>query len=32
MMNDQTTMCPKHGIAHGVCVDPVRADQTEKPE
>ena len=20
-MNDQTTMCPRHGFAHGVCVD-----------
>ena len=23
---DLTTMCPKHGVAHGVCVDPVRAE------
>ena len=23
---DMTTMCPKHGVAHGVCVDPVRAE------
>jgi len=21
---DQTAMCPKHGIAHGVCVDPIK--------
>ena len=31
-MSEQTAMCPKHGVEHGVCVDPVRADQTEKPE
>ncbi len=31
---DMTTMCPKHGIAHGVCVDPIktiRGSTTSEP-
>ncbi len=27
-MNEQTMMCPKHGVAHGVCVDPMDASDT----
>ena len=23
-MSEQTAMCPRHGVAHGVCVDPVK--------
>ncbi len=24
--SEQRKMCPKHGIAHGVCVDPIKAE------
>ncbi|KKK76072.1 hypothetical protein LCGC14_2867400 [marine sediment metagenome] len=28
-MSEQTAMCPRHGVAHGVCVDPVKTDLPE---
>lgn len=31
-MHDSTVMCPKHGVAHGVCVDPVKTNDLQRAE
>lgn len=28
-IQDMTTWCPKHGVAHGVCIDPIRVDEQD---
>lgn len=30
-IQDMTTWCPKHGVAHGVCIDPIRVTDSQKP-
>ena len=28
---EQRKMCPKHGVAHGVCVEPIKAEIPPEP-